>query len=179
MKCSRERSKRCCNWPTCGPPRRARRRRSRSILRNCCGRCVANLQPAATKRAIVIVEELSSAPVRVIPDHAVMILDNILLNAITYSRDGGQVSIVCQARPEGGGRVTVRDRGIGIPADKLPRIFEDYFRTTEAAQHNRASTGLGLAIVPPGGARRPGGNLHPERARTGDARNLGFPRGGR
>ncbi len=109
--------------------------------------CAANVKAAATKRAIAIEEELSPAPVRVIPDHAVMILDNILLNAIVYSRDGGQVSVGCQPRPEGGARVTVRDRGIGIPADKLPRIFEDYFRTTEAAQHNRASTGLGLAIV--------------------------------
>ena len=43
--------------------------------------------------------------------------------------------------------VVVRDRGIGIPAEKLPRIFDDYFRTNEAVAHNRASTGLGLAIV--------------------------------
>lgn len=109
--------------------------------------CAANVKAAATKRAIAIEEELSPAPVRVIPDHAVMILDNILLNAIIYSQDGGQVAVGCQARPEGGARVTVRDHGIGIPAEKLPRIFEDYFRTTEAAKHNRASTGLGLAIV--------------------------------
>jgi signal transduction histidine kinase len=109
--------------------------------------CAANLKAAATKRSIVIEEELSPAAVRVIPDHAVMILDNVLLNAINYSHDGGQVSIGCRPRPEGGARVTVRDCGIGIPADKLPRIFEDYFRTTEAAKHNRASTGLGLAIV--------------------------------
>ena len=37
--------------------------------------------------------------------------------------------------------------GIGIPREKLPRIFDDYYRTEEAVQHNRASTGLGLAIV--------------------------------
>ena len=43
--------------------------------------------------------------------------------------------------------VVVRDWGIGIAAAKLPHIFDDYFRTTEAARHNKASTGLGLAIV--------------------------------
>ncbi len=109
--------------------------------------CLANLQPAATKRSIVLEESLSPAPVRVIQDHAVMIIDNILLNAVVYSRDGGTVSVGCQAAAEGGARITVRDHGIGIPAEKLPRIFEDYFRTTEAVKHNRASTGLGMAIV--------------------------------
>ena len=51
------------------------------------------------------------------------------------------------AKPDGGATVVVRDRGIGIPAEKLPRIFDDYFRTNEAVAHNKASTGLGLAIV--------------------------------
>jgi signal transduction histidine kinase len=43
--------------------------------------------------------------------------------------------------------VAVRDNGIGIMPDKLPRIFDDYYRTAEAARHNHSSTGLGLAIV--------------------------------
>jgi signal transduction histidine kinase len=43
--------------------------------------------------------------------------------------------------------VAVADRGIGIPADKLPHIFEDYYRTDEAVRHNKQSSGLGLAIV--------------------------------
>jgi signal transduction histidine kinase len=41
----------------------------------------------------------------------------------------------------------VEDEGIGIPAEKLPRIFDDYYRTEEAVRHNKDSTGLGLAIV--------------------------------
>ena len=39
------------------------------------------------------------------------------------------------------------DKGIGIPPEKLSHIFEDYFRTKEAINHNCASTGIGLAIV--------------------------------
>jgi signal transduction histidine kinase len=76
-----------------------------------------------------------------------MMIDNVLSNAINYSRDGERVSVSCRAKPGGGAIVTVRDSGIGIPAEKLPRIFDDYFRTNEAVAHNRASTGLGLAIV--------------------------------
>ena len=43
--------------------------------------------------------------------------------------------------------MAVRDDGIGIPAEKLALVFDEYYRTVEAARHNPASTGLGLAIV--------------------------------
>jgi signal transduction histidine kinase len=108
---------------------------------------VAALQPQASKRGIAFEADLSPAVVTVVPDHAVMILENILYNAVSYSRDGQKVEVTSRATPDGGAQVVIRDRGIGILPDKLPRIFEDYFRTTEAVKHNRASTGLGLAIV--------------------------------
>jgi signal transduction histidine kinase len=41
----------------------------------------------------------------------------------------------------------VADDGIGIPADKLPHIFDEHYRTNEAVRHNKDSSGLGLAIV--------------------------------
>jgi signal transduction histidine kinase len=41
----------------------------------------------------------------------------------------------------------VRDTGIGIPADELPHVFEEFFRTANARAHNSQGTGLGLAIV--------------------------------
>ena len=109
--------------------------------------CVTALKPQASKRGIVFAEELSPAAAQVVPDHAVMIIDNILSNAVNYSRDGQTVVVTSRTRPDGGTTVTVNDHGIGIRPDKLPRIFEDYFRTTEAVKHNHASTGLGLAIV--------------------------------
>jgi len=55
--------------------------------------------------------------------------------------------VQCWREPSDGPIVTVEDEGIGIPAEKLPRIFDDYYRTEEAVRHNRDSTGLGLAIV--------------------------------
>jgi two-component system, OmpR family, phosphate regulon sensor histidine kinase PhoR len=109
--------------------------------------CVANLGPQAAKRGIAFDEDLSAASVRAVPDHATMIVENILANAVSYSRDGQHVSVSCRPQPDGGANLVVRDRGIGIPAAKLPQIFDDYFRTSEAVAHNRASTGLGLAIV--------------------------------
>jgi two-component system phosphate regulon sensor histidine kinase PhoR len=41
----------------------------------------------------------------------------------------------------------VCDQGIGIAAEKLPKVFEEYYHTEEAFKHNSTSTGIGLAIV--------------------------------
>lgn len=109
--------------------------------------CLAVMKPQAEKRGIRFEEDLSPAPAMAVQDHAVMIIDNILSNAVSYSLDGQSVWVSTREKPDGGAIVVVRDCGIGIPADKLPRIFDDYYRTTEAARHNRGSTGLGLAIV--------------------------------
>ena len=109
--------------------------------------CLANFRSEAAGRGIALEEDLAEASVWGVRDHLLMMIDNILSNAIHYSHDGQPVSVACRAGPNLGAVLVVRDRGIGIPADKLPRIFDDYYRTKEAVQHNKASTGLGLAIV--------------------------------
>ncbi len=76
-----------------------------------------------------------------------MLFSNLLSNAILYSHEGGAVKVRCEPRKDGGAQVIIEDNGIGIEADKLPRIFEEYYRTDRAAQFNRSSSGLGLAIV--------------------------------
>jgi signal transduction histidine kinase len=109
--------------------------------------CLAALAPLAAKRGIAFSEDIAPATIRGVCDHVVMMLDNVLSNAVAYSRDAQQVSVSCRPKPPGGAVVTVEDAGIGIPPAKLPHIFDDYYRTAEAVKHNKASTGLGLAIV--------------------------------
>ena len=43
--------------------------------------------------------------------------------------------------------VVIADRGIGISEEALQRVFEEYYRSREAARFNPMSTGLGMAIV--------------------------------
>ena len=109
--------------------------------------CLAALEPLAAKRGIRFVENIAPATIRGVHDHVVMMIDNVLANAVAYSHDGQQVAVSCRPKPAGGAVVGVEDSGIGIPTAKLPQIFDDYFRTAEAVKHNKASTGLGLAIV--------------------------------
>jgi len=109
--------------------------------------CLAALQPVAAKRGIGFVENIAGATIHGVCDHVVMMVDNVLANAVAYSHDGQKVSVTCQPKSSGGAVVTVEDSGIGIPTTKLPQIFDDYYRTADAVKHNKASTGLGLAIV--------------------------------
>ena len=107
---------------------------------------LARFEATAGQRNIRIASRLEPLTIQAVEDHWKMLIDNLLSNAIHYSWDGGEVQVTCGKR-NGAVEVTVSDEGIGIPAEKLPRIFDDYYRTNEAARHNKDSTGLGLAIV--------------------------------
>ena len=73
------------------------------------------------------------------------IVRNLIENAIRYTRHGG---ILIAARRRGGHlRIDVVDSGIGIPKDKLPEIFEEFFQVANPARDYKQGLGLGLAIV--------------------------------
>ncbi len=73
-------------------------------------------------------------------------LTNLLENAIRYSQQGSIVTLEAEA---GNGIVElrVRDRGSGIPAPDLERIFERFYRADKSRDRKSGGTGLGLAIV--------------------------------
>jgi signal transduction histidine kinase len=107
---------------------------------------VAQSGGPARARSITVEEDLAPTPVLAVEDHMRMLVGNLLANAVAYSREGGRVRVRCGLQ-DGAAVAVVEDQGIGIPEEKLPRIFEEYFRTDEAAQHNKDSSGLGLAIA--------------------------------
>jgi signal transduction histidine kinase len=75
------------------------------------------------------------------------VLENLLSNAIKYSPGGGEVTIgVARSARDGSewAELTVRDLGLGIPAEDLPRVFERFHRGSNV-RGTVAGTGLGLA----------------------------------
>ena len=76
------------------------------------------------------------------------VLTNLVDNAVRYTPAGGKVTVFTHADAEGNGTwVGVRDSGIGIAADHLPRIFERFYRVDPSRARDAGGTGLGLAIV--------------------------------
>jgi signal transduction histidine kinase len=67
-------------------------------------------------------------------------------NAIKYSRPRGQVTVSVGARDDQA-QLRVRDTGIGIPADVLPRLGERFFRVEKSRARAGGGSGLGLAIA--------------------------------
>ncbi len=74
------------------------------------------------------------------------LMRNLLGNAIRYTPAGGSVSFTI-GKDAGGLVVEVRDTGIGIEAEAVDRIFEEFYRSDAARAHAPEGTGLGMAIV--------------------------------
>ncbi|WP_158541064.1 ATP-binding protein [Sporosarcina sp. BI001-red] len=79
------------------------------------------------------------------PDRIVQVFTNLLSNAIKFSPDGGDVRVTFTQQGEHL-KVTVQDKGIGIPADELKHMFEKFYRFDNTYRRNIGGTGLGLAI---------------------------------
>lgn len=74
------------------------------------------------------------------------ILVNLVDNAITYTPQGGRISISAEEQ-DGSVAISVVDTGIGIPSGDIPRIFERFYRVDKARSRASGGTGLGLSIV--------------------------------
>jgi signal transduction histidine kinase/ActR/RegA family two-component response regulator len=80
------------------------------------------------------------------PVRLIQVIANLLNNAAKYSEDGGKV--VLTARRDGSTAViSVRDRGIGIPAEMLDRIFDMFVQVDTSLERTRQGLGIGLTLV--------------------------------
>jgi signal transduction histidine kinase len=74
-----------------------------------------------------------------------VLVDNLVANAVKYNRPGGAVTV--RARRSGGEVILeVVDTGIGVPAEAVPRLFDEFYRVRQPGQPKVEGTGLGLPI---------------------------------
>ncbi|NBS97229.1 MAG: phosphate regulon sensor histidine kinase PhoR [Betaproteobacteria bacterium] len=74
------------------------------------------------------------------------VVRNLLTNAVRYTPDGGRIMIDWEKQGTDG-MLCVRDTGIGIAAEHLPRLTERFYRVDRGRSRDSGGTGLGLAIV--------------------------------
>ena len=76
------------------------------------------------------------------------LVGNLISNAVKYNRQGGQVWItVKEDKEKKEAVIQVKDNGMGIPEESLPRIFERFYRVEKGRSKKAGGTGLGLSIV--------------------------------
>jgi two-component system OmpR family sensor kinase len=73
-------------------------------------------------------------------------IENVLRNAVRYSPEGAPVEVAVE-RGTAGLTISVRDRGPGVPAGELERIFEPFYRVAESRDRDSGGEGIGLAIT--------------------------------
>jgi len=80
------------------------------------------------------------------PDALAEVVGNLIVNAVQYTPDGGQVRVELR-RHDAMARLEVRDTGIGIAPEAVGRIFDEFYRAPEAKKTFADGTGMGLPIV--------------------------------
>jgi two-component system phosphate regulon sensor histidine kinase PhoR len=116
-----------------------------------------NLQQVSVEAAAVLATEAEKKNVTIHVDAKDTYIDaqrddiwqlilNLLDNAVKYNIEGGRVDLIVY--PENDDAVLiVKDTGIGIPAQDLPRVFERFYRVNKGRSRSIGGTGLGLSIV--------------------------------
>ena len=72
---------------------------------------------------------------------------NLTTNAIKFSREGGEIAIVCRADAQRGLSITVADTGVGIAPEDIGRVLEAFEQVDNSLSRRHQGTGLGLPLV--------------------------------
>ncbi len=100
----------------------------------------------ATQRKTLCSEIAPGVEVEAHPMQIILILENILNNALFYTPADSRVELRV-GRAGGFAQITVRDWGVGVPADQLPSLFHAFFRVDPSRSRNSGGIGLGLTLV--------------------------------
>jgi two-component system phosphate regulon sensor histidine kinase PhoR len=74
-------------------------------------------------------------------------INNLVSNAVRYTPEGGRIDVTWQQLPDGSGELAVRDTGLGIAREHIPRLTERFYRVDGSRSRDTGGTGLGLSIV--------------------------------
>ncbi|EKD24260.1 MAG: hypothetical protein ACD_81C00067G0005 [uncultured bacterium] len=127
-------------------------------------RVLAELMVYAKEMGIKLYLQKSENPIAVTidPQKLGIVLANLVSNAIKYNIENGEVVVTIKAVAEKPYvEVSVKDTGIGIPADEMQRLFTKFFRADNAQKTVADGTGLGLYITK-NIVRRHGGDIWAE-----------------
>jgi signal transduction histidine kinase len=111
---------------------------------------VASVAPLADKKQIVLTgHENALLPTSVYfdQDRLEKVVLNLVFNAIKFTRSGGRVDVIWGPSESGALRVEVRDTGIGIAFENIPKLFRRFSQIESGVNRRYEGTGIGLALA--------------------------------
>ncbi len=114
------------------------------LVKECCD----VMQIKAEQGSVTLIRDFDNGLNEVIADRRALkqVLLNLLSNAVKFTSQGGSVSV--QVQPVIGGlRLVVKDTGIGISSEDLPRIGDPFFQVRSTYDRPYEGTGLGVSVV--------------------------------
>jgi signal transduction histidine kinase len=109
-------------------------------------RCVETLQSGARAAHFEFHVETAVAMVDADATRLVQIIDNILDNAVKYSPDGGRIDVTVR-QADACAELVVRDSGMGIAVELLPKVFTIFVQGAQSLQRVQGGLGIGLSLV--------------------------------
>jgi signal transduction histidine kinase len=111
-------------------------------------RAVETVQPVIDERSHQLSIDVADGHLKVHGDpvRLVQAISNVLSNAAKYTEPGGTIRLLA-ARAGADLEIRVRDNGIGIPADRMPQIFNLFTQVNHGSEHAQSGLGIGLALV--------------------------------
>jgi two-component system phosphate regulon sensor histidine kinase PhoR len=108
---------------------------------------IRDFKPMAEEKALAIVYKPVRSDLMLFGDQERLrqVFNNLLTNAIKYT-ENGKIELLIEEE-EKSAKIIIRDTGLGIPEEDLPRIFERFYRVDKVRSRAVGGTGLGLAIV--------------------------------
>ncbi|MBL8348849.1 MAG: phosphate regulon sensor histidine kinase PhoR [Burkholderiaceae bacterium] len=110
-------------------------------------RVVADARTLSAGRHTIVLADMPAVEVAGLEAELHSAVANLATNAVRYTPDGGQIVVSWLPRADGGGEIEVRDSGIGIAREHLPRLTERFYRVDGSRSRDTGGTGLGLSIV--------------------------------
>jgi CheY-like chemotaxis protein len=106
---------------------------------------VETSRPLIEQRGHKLITKAPAAPIKIDGDlvRLAQVISNLLNNAAKYTERGGRIWLEC-GRKKDAAVIKVRDTGVGIPPQALPRIFEMF---TQAGRENESRSGLGIGLT--------------------------------
>ena len=106
-------------------------------------------RPAAAAHRLELIVEAATAldGLLIDPLKCTQVVENLLDNALKYTPKGSLIQLSACLHESDGVVVSLRDNGLGIPAEDLPHLFERFYRVDKGRSREKGGTGLGLSIV--------------------------------